>query len=86
MHSSVTTQTAANNAYVVMPTLPGNVPERLGEEWFADEEKAKHTYRDGDGKGSLKDLVVGKHGTAYPRQTGGLWNPQEGLGRGLRRP
>eukprot|EP00903_Cladosiphon_okamuranus_P009532 g9081.t1 len=85
VRQTVTNQTAANNAYVLMPTLPEIMPDRLGPEWFAVEENAKHTYRDADGKGSLKDHVFVKHGTTFPRQTGGLWELMDEFGRGRRK-
>lgn len=55
-------------AYVVMKTIPEPLPDTISCEWLADKDKQKFTYLDGEGVGSLVDLVVGKHGTTYPRK------------------
>lgn len=67
-----------------MPNIPAAVSDRVGPQWFDVETNAGHTYCDGEGEGSLKDLVLQEYGTKYPRGTAELWPPEEGVGRARR--
>lgn len=79
--TEVSSESGRNTAYILMSGIPAQMPS-IKLDWF-ENDQSRYTYCDGDGPGSLVDLVLGQHDTVYPRKSTGLWVAAES-GAGLR--
>lgn len=72
VYKNMSLTTGASNILrmeTVYVTMPGVLRSLKGRPTLADlhnPQKAKYMFSTGDGFGSLRDLVVGKHGTPFP--------------------
>lgn len=65
-------------AYITMPKLVAAIGSRaVGPDDLNDETKAKYLYCEGEGEGSLLDLVNKGGKTGFPNTSKGVWEPNQ---------